>query len=116
MNTHKGSCHCGEVQYEVDMDIEELMSCNCSICSRRGHLLAFTSEDNFRLRQGEDVLRDYQFGSGNIHHLFCSNCGVNSFGRGSMPDGTLMVAINARCLENFDWRAVPVKEVDGASF
>jgi hypothetical protein len=56
--TYTGGCHCGKVRYEVNLDLESVMSCNCSICSKRGWLLAFTSKDAFRLIDGEDELTD----------------------------------------------------------
>ena len=115
MKQYVGGCHCGSIRFTVDMDIEEVLSCNCSICSRRGHLLAFTSEDNFHLQKGKDFLTDYQFREKNIHHLFCKVCGIASFGKGSMPDGTRMVSINVRCLDGVDFEKFPVKNFDGRS-
>jgi len=29
---YRGSCHCGKVAYEVEGEIKEAMSCNCSMC------------------------------------------------------------------------------------
>lgn len=115
MQQYKGSCHCGAVAYEVELSLDEVMSCNCSICRRRGHLLAFTPAENFRLLQGETELSDYQFGRKTVHHLFCKRCGINAFGRGRMPDGKEMVAINVGCLDGVDLKQLSVKEFDGAS-
>jgi len=54
--------------------------------------------DAFRLLRGEDVLVDYRFGSGFIHHLFC---GVKTFGRGEMEElGGRFYAVNVACLED----------------
>jgi hypothetical protein len=108
-----GSCHCGVVRYEVDMAIEKVLSCNCSICSRKGSLLAFTPAANFKLLKGNTDLSDYQFGKKTIHHLFCKHCGVSSFSNGVAPDGTMMVAVNVRCLEEFDFAKLPVDYFDG---
>ena len=38
MNVYKGSCHCGEITFEVrrEKPIEVLIDCNCSICSKKG--------------------------------------------------------------------------------
>lgn len=110
---YSGGCHCGQVRYEVEMAIDNLLSCNCSICAKKGHLLAFAPEANFRLISGDNSLSDYQFNKKTIHHLFCKNCGIASFGKGSMPDGTKMVSINARCLDDVDVRVFPVMEYDG---
>jgi hypothetical protein len=43
----KGSCHCGKIKYEAKVSPTEAMSCNCSICRRKGSVLFFTTPDNF---------------------------------------------------------------------
>lgn len=111
--TYAGSCHCGKVRYEVSMALERALSCNCSICSKTGALLGFAPISQFKLLSGEDAVTDYQFGKKNIHHLFCSTCGIRAYGRGAMPDGTQMAAINLRCLEGVDADALPVDRFDG---
>ena len=113
---HKGSCHCGKVRYEVTLDLSNpVISCNCSMCGRSGSLLSFAPASEFTLLSGEDVLRDYQFNKHVIHHLFCSNCGIKSFSRGQMPDGTQTVAVNVRCLADVDVDALPIHKYDGKS-
>ncbi len=116
MNTYRGSCHCGAVSYEVVAEFKEGMRCNCSHCKRKGFLLSFVPESSFTLLTGEGVLTNYQFNKKHIDHLFCSVCGVQSFGRGKDATGNTMVAINLNCLEGFDTSAVVVQEIDGASF
>lgn len=113
--TYTGGCHCGAVRYHVDLKLEGAVSCNCSICSKSGTLLAFAPATAFRLERGEDAQTDYQFGKRRIHHLFCRHCGVRSFSRGAMPDGTPMVAVNVRCLEGVDPATLPVHAHDGRS-
>jgi hypothetical protein len=112
----EGGCQCGAVRYEVTVDLDKSMTCNCSRCGKLGSILAFTPTQNFKLLSGEAALTDYQFNKKTIHHLFCSTCGIESFARGSMPDGTAMVAINARCLDGVDPAALSPKAVDGRSF
>jgi hypothetical protein len=113
---YSGSCHCGQVRYEVSLDLEQpALTCNCSICQRTGAMLSFVLPDHFTLKSGEEALTDYQFGRENIHHLFCSRCGVRSFARGQKADGTKMIAVNVRCLENIDLESVPTRKVDGRS-
>lgn len=114
--THKGSCHCGKVRYEVTAAFDQpALSCNCSICQRKGTLLSFVPADSFRLISGRDDVTDYQFGTKNIHHLFCATCGVTSFATGTAPDGSRMVAINMRCLEDVDLKTLQIMEFDGRS-
>ncbi|MFC5422006.1 Uncharacterized conserved protein [Bosea sp. CRIB-10] len=98
MARYEGSCHCGRVAYEVEADLGQTITCNCSYCQRRGSVLAFSPATSFALTKGEDALTEYRFNTQKIQHLFCESCGIESFARGSMPDGTPMVAINARCL------------------
>lgn len=112
---YTGSCHCGAVKYEIESEIKDVLSCNCSICMRRGQLLVFVPDSQFKLIQGKENLKDYQFGKKTIHHLFCSTCGVSGFSEGQTPDGAVMKAVNARCLENVDVEKFPVKKFDGKS-
>ena len=112
-STHQGGCHCGAVRYTVKLDTTgEAIECNCSMCSRVGSLLMFTTPDNFALEKGEDDLTDYQFNKHVIHHLFCKTCGIKSFARGTGPRGP-MVAINVRCLDDVDVFTQPRKHHNG---
>jgi hypothetical protein len=113
--TYKGGCHCGKVSYEVKTDLGTVISCNCSICSKKGYLLSFVPPEQFRLLSGEEALTDYQFNKHAIHHLFCSACGIQSFARGKKRDGSPMVAINVRALEGVDIGGLKVTSVDGRS-
>ena len=52
----QGSCHCGAVKFSADADLPtQAMSCNCSICRRKGVLMAFFPVAKFKLEQGEDA-------------------------------------------------------------
>jgi hypothetical protein len=113
---YDGGCQCGAVSYEVDVDLDSTMTCNCSRCQRMGFVLAFSPLDNFRLKSGEENLTEYLFNKRSIRHLFCSTCGVQSFAHGKMPDGSPVVAINVNCLSGVDPRALDSKHVDGRSF
>ncbi len=114
--TYIGGCQCGAVRYEATLELGEVIACNCSRCGRLGSLLAFLSKPNFKLLSGEGAMTEYQFNKHNIHHLFCATCGIQSFAHGKRPDGTEMVAVNARCLEGVDVDALKVRNVDGRSF
>jgi hypothetical protein len=110
---YRGSCHCGKVAYQVEGEINEALSCNCSVCSRRGSLLWFTSRNNFQLLSGESDLTRYTFNKHLIQHLFCKHCGIQSFAFGKDPKGNEMAAINIRCLEDFEFANLPVKHFNG---
>ena len=112
---HSGSCQCGAVAFEADVDISAPVVCNCSRCRRLGSVLAFAPRDAFTLLRGEDALTEYTFNRGVIRHLFCRTCGIESFAYGRMPDGTPMVPINVNCLDGVDARALPARHHDGAA-
>ena len=113
---YTGGCQCGKVRYEVTTDLDRTMSCNCSRCAKLGWIISFVPASDFRLLSGEDELSDYLFNKHVIHHLFCSTCGIESFARGTGPDGSEAVAVNARCLDGVDVGALKPTAVDGKSF
>lgn len=114
--TYTGGCHCGQVRFEVEADLSvPVIECNCSICGKTGSRLTFVPAAQFNLLQGEDRLTDYLFAKQHIHHLFCSVCGIKSFARGAAPDGSQVVAINTRCLDEIDLAALNVQHFDGKS-
>lgn len=115
LKTYTGSCHCGKVRFEATTDLARVNSCNCSLCSRAGYLLSFVTADQFKLLSGEGAVTDYQFNKHNIHHLFCSTCGVRSYAHGTGKGGVAMFAINVRCLEGVDLDQLQLTPVDGKS-
>lgn len=110
---YRGSCHCGQVAFEVEGAIGQVIDCNCSICSRKGSLLWFVPRDKLRLLTPKEDVSTYTFGKQVIQHRFCPKCGIHPFGEGTDPSGNRMAAINVRCLEGVDLSALPVKHFDG---
>src|SRR5882757_1887856 len=114
--TYSGGCQCGKVRYEVQMDIGEVLACNCSRCGRLGSLLAFAPAVQFKLLSGDADLTKFEFNKHMIQHQFCSTCGIQSFAIGTHPrTGAKMAAVNVRCLDGVDVDALKVKKVDGRS-
>src|SRR5450631_4436331 len=112
-----GGCQCGKVRYQVELEIGEVIACNCSRCGRLGSLLAFAPAGKFELISGADDLTTFEFNKHVIQHKFCKSCGIESFAMGRNPKtGEPMVAINVRCLDNIDVGTLSVKSVDGKNF
>lgn len=113
--TYKGSCHCGQVTFEVQGTFDTVMECNCSHCSRKGYLLWFVPRAQFSLQSPEVALATYTFNKHVIKHHFCVECGCAPFGLG-ISRGAEMAAINVRCLEGIELRSLKRQFVDGRSF
>ena len=73
MKTYRGSCHCQAVAFEIDTDLPELTTCDCSICSRKNALMVKVHESYMRILQGRESLTTYQFHTNIAEHYFCKN-------------------------------------------
>jgi len=113
--THRGGCHCGRVQFEVEAPARiEATRCNCSICRKSGYLHLFVSKDSFRLLQGEAAIQTYTFNTGVAKHHFCKTCGIKSFYMPrSHPDG---VSVNVNCLDEDSIESLVETAFDGRNW
>ena len=112
---YTGGCHCGQVRYDVTLDLDKVVVCNCSICTKTGAILGGVSAEQFKLNSGQDMLSDYTFNKHVIHHRFCTRCGIHTHGEGVDPKGNRMAAINIRCLEGVDPSKLKITPHDGKS-
>jgi len=100
MQTYEGGCHCGQVQFRVQGDLDLISECNCSICTMKGFLHMIVPRDRFELLRGEDAITTYKFGTGVAKHTFCRHCGIHAFYvPRSDPD---KVSVNAHCIDGID--------------
>mgnify|MGYP000527556572 CR=1 FL=1 len=110
---HKATCHCGEVELELNLPdgIVDPRRCDWSICRRKGAIVASVQLDGIRIVKGQDVLKLYQFNTHTAKHFFCSNCGIYTHHqRRSHPD---QYGFNVGCLEGvnpFDVPDVPTND------
>ena len=112
---YKGSCHCGNVTFEVEGEITAVVACNCSICSRKGALLWATPRAKLRLLGSEQGLRSYTFNSHAIVHRFCETCGIHPYAEQETAEDGPSAYVNIRCIEGLDLASIPVIEFDGRS-
>jgi hypothetical protein len=111
MPIYRGACHCGAVQFQIEAEITDIYTCDCSLCAKKNALMTTVSEDKFALIAGEDKLTLYQWNTKVARHYFCSACGIYPFHRKrSMPDH---YGINVRCLEGFDASSSAARRADG---
>ncbi len=116
MSVYHGQCHCGAVQFEVDLPdgFASARRCDCSFCRRRGAVVVSTALSGFRLLAGEDRLTRYQFGTRTAQHWFCATCGIYTHHRRRSNPSQL--GVNAACLEGINPRDLePVPWVDGVN-
>ena len=110
---HRASCHCGAVVLELDLPegIVNPRRCDCSLCRRKGAIVASVSLSGIRVLQGQSLLKLYQFNTKIAKHYFCSECGIYTHHqRRSNPNE---YGYNVGCLEGvnpFDLGLVPTND------
>jgi|TARA_B100000902_G_C26998145_1_gene758492 hypothetical protein len=98
----KLTCHCGEIEIQVDLkqDINELMRCNCSMCKRKGTMYTIIRKENLKIVKGETKIKTYQFNTKVAKHHFCSECGTHTHNlRRSDPN---TYGVNMGCIDEIE--------------
>jgi len=123
MKTYLGSCHCGRVRFEVELELDHVRSCDCSICRRRGALIHRVEAERLRVLTPLSELTLYQWHTRTAEDYFCPRCGILPFRRprertaaeaeAGLPAFTGW-SVNVRCLEGVDLDALPVRRVYGS--
>lgn len=107
----KGSCHCGSVTFEAELEdgFENVRHCDCSLCKRKGAYVASVPVGKLKVTSGEEYLSLYQWNTGVAKHYFCKKCGIYTHHqRRSNPNE---MGFNIGCIEGvnpFDWSPAPV--------
>ena len=110
---HKARCHCCSVELELALPdgIVNPRRCDCSICRRKGAIVASVPLAGIRIVKGNDVLKLYQFNTRTAKHFFCSNCGIYTHHQRRSNPGEY--GYNVGCLEGvnpFDLGVVPTHD------
>jgi hypothetical protein len=125
IKTYTGSCHCGGTRFEVDLDLDHVRVCDCSICRRRGALIHRVPEDALRVLTPLDLdaLTLYQWHTFTARDYFCPKCGILPFRRPrtrtprEIEEGVEEFngwAVNVRCLDGIDLEGIPIRRVYGS--
>lgn len=122
IETYTGSCHCGAIRFEADLDLDEGSNrCNCSYCAKVRAWFAFAKgAERFRLLAGDGV-SEYRWTppSDPEPHLtftFCRTCGVRTFAQGNLESlGGTFHAVSVPTLElsPATFAAIPVRYLNG---
>jgi hypothetical protein len=122
MQTYAGSCHCGAIRFEADIDLDEGSNrCNCSYCAMVRVWFVFAKgAERFRLIDGTGV-SEYRwtppgYSEPNLTYTFCRTCGVRTLARGTLESlgGTFhAVSVPTLALSQEQLAALPVRSVNG---
>jgi len=118
MKTYHGSCHCGRVRYEADIDLSAgTGKCNCTYCTKARAWSAHVKPDAFRLLSGSDSLTSYQrHPQAPLKHS-CATCSVHTHSTGDAPwMGGPYVSIFLNSLDDAsidELASAPVRYYDG---
>ena len=99
---HKGSCHCGSVEFELDLPdgLLDIRRCDCSLCRKRGAIASSIPLSGIHIIKGQALLTLYQFNTKTAKHYFCANCGIYTHHqRRSNPT---QYGFNVACLEGIN--------------
>ncbi|MEM1367132.1 MAG: GFA family protein [Cyanobacteria bacterium P01_H01_bin.15] len=111
---HQGSCHCGQIRFEVVITDWVGIRCNCSICTQKGFWHLIVPPEQFTLLQGENALSTYRFNTGTARHHFCNCCEIHPFYRPrSHPD---WYDVNINCLSSTLRSRFTVQAFDGQNW
>lgn len=75
---HSATCHCGVVKLELSLPngLVDVRRCDCSLCRRRGAIVASVGLSDINIVTGLNELSVYQFNTRTAKHYFCRRCGI----------------------------------------
>ncbi|GME22862.1 Aldehyde-activating protein [Neofusicoccum parvum] len=119
--TYPANCHCGRVQFTVtlpDITTQQVVRCNCSICTRNGYLLVYPKVEDVKFTSGEFRLGEYRFGNKNKPHKFCMLCGTSiliDFSNSTWKEEREVTAVNIRTFQGIEdiMGKLKFRDVDG---
>jgi hypothetical protein len=74
----KGSCLCGSIEFEINVDTLNAYQCHCSLCKKQSgsssNSATLVERSNFRFNKGSHLIKSWVKASG-FRSDFCTNCG-----------------------------------------
>jgi hypothetical protein len=116
--TYTGSCHCGRITYEADIDLAQgTGKCNCTFCTKARAWKVFVKPSSFRLLSGSDRAIGYRKHPQASLKYFCQECGIRTHELGTADYmGGDFVGVFVSTLDNVEPEelvAAPVRYSDG---
>jgi len=111
---HHGTCLCGDIQFEVELDLSKGSQCNCTLCTKLGATGSLVKPADFTLLSPESALASFsrtpQIGS----WFFCARCHIYCFSKGHLEVlGGDFVSVNLHCIDGFDLARTELVHWDG---
>ena len=98
----KLTCHCNAVEAEINIsgNLDKTLRCNSSLCKRKGAVMSMVKNEDFKIVQGEDKLKLYQFYTKVAKHYFCSVCGI--YTHHNPRSNPAMTGFNLGCIDEMN--------------
>lgn len=113
-NKHHGTCLCGDVRFEVEVDASKGSQCNCTPCTKLGATASLVKPAAFHLLTDEAALASFSRAPEVGSRYFCARCHVFCFSKGHLEMlGGDFVSVNLNCLDDFDVSKTELVHWDG---
>lgn len=113
-NKHHGSCLCGDVQFEVQVDLSQGSQCNCTICTKLGATGSLVKPAEFTLLSDKSKQASFTRNPEVGNRYFCARCHVYCYGAGHLAElGGDFVSVNLNCIDGFDLTKAALIHWDG---
>ncbi|HEY0715697.1 MAG TPA: GFA family protein [Polyangia bacterium] len=103
LSKHHGTCHCGDVHFEVLVDPRQASRCNCSVCTKLGVTTSIVKPDAFTLLSDESGLASFSRFPEVANRYYCKRCHIYLFAKGYLEEvGGAFVSVNLNTIDGFD--------------
>ena len=116
MRILSGRCHCGSVKFALRAPdgVQGLRRCNCSLCKRKGVVMATAKLTELSITEGEEKLSLYQWNTKIAKHYFCSHCGIHTHHQRRGPPDEY--GFNVACIDGIELSEIgDVLMIDGST-
>lgn len=112
--TYQGSCCCGAVRFEADLDLDQGASrCNCTVCTKTGVIGTVVKPGAVRVTAGEEHLSSWSRYP-IARARFCSLCGLRLYGEGELAElGGAFMSVNLNTLDGVSLEGLTIRYLDG---